>query len=130
MPSPALHCAALPSPRPTHAVTQMAVKNVKMLNLAHDWLQHYLPHVLSKINRVSFGIMNKEDYERAMADTPHMPLSRVKLAIPFEGKDVPSRASEFAHPDTIIGLSVLAYGVPSKPSEHHPQPYPVPFRPL
>ncbi len=25
------------------------------------------------------------------------------------GKDVPSKASEFAHPDVIIGLSVLAY---------------------
>lgn len=27
----------------------------------------------------------------------------------FIGKDVPSKASEFAHPDVIIGLSVLAY---------------------
>ena len=38
-----------------------------------------------------------------------MPRSRYKLAIPFLGKDVPSQASEFAHPDVIIGLSVLAY---------------------
>ena len=38
-----------------------------------------------------------------------MPRSRFKLAIPFVGKDVPSRASEFAHPDIIIGLTVLAY---------------------
>ena len=38
-----------------------------------------------------------------------MPRSRFKLAIPFMGKDVPSRASEFAHPDIIIGLTVLAY---------------------
>ena len=38
-----------------------------------------------------------------------MPRSRFKLAIPFVGKDVPSRASEFAHPDVIIGLTVLAY---------------------
>ena len=38
-----------------------------------------------------------------------MPRSRLKLAIPFVGKDVPSRASEFAHPDIIIGLTVLAY---------------------
>ncbi|KOO21586.1 nxn protein [Chrysochromulina tobinii] len=38
-----------------------------------------------------------------------MPRSRYKLAIPFLGKDVPSPASEFAHPDVIIGLSVLAY---------------------
>ena len=45
----------------------------------------------------------------AIQETPNMPLSRLKLAIPFEGKDVPSRASEFAHPDVIIGLSILAY---------------------
>ena len=38
-----------------------------------------------------------------------MPRSRNKLAIPFVGKDVPSRASEFAHPDIIIGLTVLAF---------------------
>ena len=38
-----------------------------------------------------------------------MPRSRFKLAIPFVGKDVPSRASEFAHPDIIIGLTILAY---------------------
>ena len=38
-----------------------------------------------------------------------MPRSRLKLAIPFVGKDVPSRSSEFAHPDVVLGLSVLAY---------------------
>ena len=38
-----------------------------------------------------------------------MPRSRFKLAIPFIGKDCPSRASEFAHPDVIISLTVLAY---------------------
>lgn len=81
-------------------------------------------HVLSKINRVSFGIMNKEDHDRAMADTPNMPLSRVKLAIPFEGKDVPSRASEFAHPDTIIGLSILAAGPWPEGSARDPVPLP------
>lgn len=81
-------------------------------------------HVLSKINRVSFGIMNKEDHDRAMADTPNMPLSRVKLAIPFEGKDVPSRASEFAHPDTIIGLSILAAGPWPERSARDPVPLP------
>jgi len=38
-----------------------------------------------------------------------MPRSRLKLAVPFVGKDVPSQSSEFAHPDVIIGLTVLAY---------------------
>jgi hypothetical protein len=31
------------------------------------------------------------------------------LAVPFVGKDVPSRSSEFAHPDILIGLTILAY---------------------
>ncbi|CAJ1403476.1 unnamed protein product [Effrenium voratum] len=38
-----------------------------------------------------------------------MPLTRAKLAIPFVGKDVPSQSSEFAHPDVVIGLTILAY---------------------
>lgn len=29
--------------------------------------------------------------------------------MPFVGKDVPSRSSEFAHPDVLIGLTTLAY---------------------
>jgi hypothetical protein len=31
------------------------------------------------------------------------------MAVPFVGKDVPSRASEFAHPDVLIGLTILAF---------------------
>ena len=80
-----------------------------MLTLARDWLNSYLPHVLTKINRVSFGIFSAEDHKRALELDPYMPRSRAKLAIPFVGKDVPSRSSEFAHPDVIIGLSILAY---------------------
>jgi hypothetical protein len=35
--------------------------------------------------------------------------TRWKLAIPFISKDVPSRSSEFAHPDVVIALTFLAY---------------------
>eukprot|EP00975_Prorocentrum_lima_P018453 3885426-Prorocentrum_lima.AAC.1 len=38
-----------------------------------------------------------------------VPKTRLKLAVPFIGKDVPSRASEFAHPDVIISLTVMAF---------------------
>ena len=38
-----------------------------------------------------------------------MPRTRWKLAIPFISKDVPSRSSEFAHPDVVIALTFLAY---------------------
>ena len=67
-------------------------KFVKMLNLAHAWLDQLLPHVLSKINRVNYGLLSKE---QQAAD---MPTSRKLLAVPFLGKDVPSPASEYAAP--------------------------------
>ena len=79
---------------------------LKGLNLARTWVLTLLPHVLSKIHRVSFGILRPSDM--AMVD-PKSPPSRKLLAVPFVGKDVPSRASEFAHPDVLIGLTVLAY---------------------
>lgn len=76
------------------------------MNLASDWIQTLLPHVLSKINRVSFGILTPADL--AVAD-PRMPYSRRVMAVPFVGKDVPSRSSEFAHPDVLIGLTIISY---------------------
>ena len=82
---------------------------IKMLNLGHEWLTSYLPHTLRKIDRVTFGIMTKEDHQRALSKNPTMPESRFKLAIPFVGKDVPSESSEFAHPDVIVGLTILGY---------------------
>eukprot|EP01059_Diplonema_ambulator_P011882 TRINITY_DN2195_c0_g1_i1.p1 TRINITY_DN2195_c0_g1~~TRINITY_DN2195_c0_g1_i1.p1 ORF type:complete len:3611 (+),score=1490.67 TRINITY_DN2195_c0_g1_i1:684-11516(+) len=88
---------------------QMLPYHVKMLNLGHDWLNSYLPHVLQKINRVSFGILEKREIKKVLQDQPLTPQTRIKLAIPFVGKDQPSHSSEFAHPDIVIGLSVLAY---------------------
>ncbi|OLQ09225.1 hypothetical protein AK812_SmicGene7191 [Symbiodinium microadriaticum] len=71
--------------------------------------QIYLPFSLQKIDRVTFGIMSSEQVAAALAEQPLMPLTRAKLAIPFVGKDVPSQSSEFAHPDVVIGLTILAY---------------------
>jgi len=68
-----------------------------------------MAHCLKKIDRVSFGIMTADDLSKALATDPNMPLSRTRLAIPFVGKDVPSPTNEFAHPDIIIGLSVVGY---------------------
>lgn len=84
-------------------------KSFKLLNLAKEWLRTFMPFCLQKIDRVSFGLLSTEEYGRLLKTEPHMPRSRFKLAIPFVGKDVPSRASEFAHPDVIIGLTILAY---------------------
>ena len=88
---------------------RLSSKAMRLLNLAAEWLRTYLPHALQKIDRVSYGLLSQEEYKRLAVSEPHMPRSRVKLAIPFLGKDVPSQASEFAHPDVILGLTVLAY---------------------
>ena len=81
-------------------------KGLKLLNLAADWTTTLMPHVLAKIDRVTFGLLTREDLAAA---PPDMPASRRVTAVPFVGKDVPSRASEFAHPDILIGLTILAY---------------------
>jgi hypothetical protein len=78
----------------------------KLLNLAQSWIVSLLPHVIGKIDRVSYGLLGPADI--AMAD-PRTPKSRLLMAVPFVGKDVPSQASEFAHPDALIGLTILAY---------------------
>jgi len=81
----------------------------KVLNLAHDWLFSYLPHCIAKINRVSYGLLSKSDIEAG--ERKNMPKSRSLVAVPFIGKDVPSPASEFAHPDILVGLTILAYRI-------------------
>jgi hypothetical protein len=44
---------------------------------------------------VSFGLLTKADFDRAIAVDPNMPRTRAKLAVPFVGKDVPSQSSEY-----------------------------------
>ncbi|TYZ50886.1 hypothetical protein PybrP1_007186 [[Pythium] brassicae (nom. inval.)] len=85
--------------------------SIKLLNLGRDWLRTILPHVLSKINRVSYGLLRGEHASSAAgaASGAGNAASRLLLAVPFIGKDVPSRSSEFAHPDVLIGLTILAY---------------------
>ena len=83
--------------------------HTKMLNLGYDWLTSFLPFVLQKVNRVHFGLLQLKDIEQLEDDGVKIPMSRKLTAVPFVAKDVPSRASEFAHPDVLIGLTILAY---------------------
>jgi hypothetical protein len=82
---------------------------MKMINLSHDLLRNFLPHVMSKINRVSFGLLSKSDLKLQLENDPHVSIVRRLAAIPFVGKDIPSRASQFSHPDIVIGLTIMAY---------------------
>jgi hypothetical protein len=84
-------------------------EHIKFLNLTHDWLRTFLPHCLQKVNRVSFGLLSSEECVAVLDEDPNMPRSRLALAVPFIGKDVPSKSSEFAHPDITIGLTIMGY---------------------
>ena len=57
----------------------------KLLNLCCDWLHSFLPFILGKIDRVTFGILSEEDLQRALARDPRMPRSRKLTAVPFVG---------------------------------------------
>eukprot|EP00043_Microstomoeca_roanoka_P005858 m.58502 g.58502 ORF g.58502 m.58502 type:complete len:4257 (-) comp13155_c0_seq1:39-12809(-) len=81
-------------------------ESLRFLNLASEWTRTLFSHCISKINRVSYGLLRPNDLARL---DPRAPQSRRLMAVPFVGKDVPSRSSEFAHPDVLIGLTVLAY---------------------
>ena len=78
-----------------------------LLLLARDWTQKYLPHVLSKVCCVSFGLLS-EEHMRTRESSRAAPSRRV-LAVPYVGKDVPSVASEFANAESRIGATTLAY---------------------
>lgn len=69
----------------------------------------YLPFVLQKVSRVHFGLLLPADIDQLEAEGVKIPSSRKLTAVPFVAKDVPSRASEFAHPDVLIGLTILAF---------------------
>ena len=77
--------------------------SLQLLNISRDSLLSFLPHCISKINRVAFGLLP------AAMDSPSESVTRKFMAIPFTGKDTPSAASEFSHPDILIVLTLLAY---------------------
>eukprot|EP01047_Picozoa_sp_COSAG01_P053819 COSAG01_NODE_5810_length_4020_cov_2.216526_2_plen_1030_part_00 len=94
----------------SEVLDNLSDEHVKMLNLTHDWLTSFAPFVMAKVNRVGYGLLTVEQVDAAMSDPNcKMPRSRTLVAVPFMGKDVPTRASEFSHPDVVIGLTILAY---------------------
>lgn len=88
------------------------VASIKRLNLARDWIVSFIPHTISKINCVDYGLL-QENHLKVWEDEgePRETQSKARLlmAVPFVGKDVPSRHSEFAHPEVLIGLTILSY---------------------
>ncbi|CAE7399786.1 Ank3 [Symbiodinium necroappetens] len=103
---------------------------LKPLNLAVHWLHELLPHVLSKVHRVSYGLLCGEDLESSClgllrvtifrnlggrdsgvcVDVGWLCLSWEKIAQASSvGLDLADNRSEFSHPDVTIGFTILAY---------------------
>ena len=101
-------CACLDGSGADDAAQSLPDPQIKMLNLGAAWLGSLLPHCLHKVNRVHYGLLRPHEVAR-MSALGTLPRSRRFLAVPFVGKDAPSPASEYAHPDIAIGLSFLAY---------------------
>ncbi|CAE7523504.1 GRDP2, partial [Symbiodinium microadriaticum] len=97
-----------PEPHFHEILLNMSLHGRKVLNLALSWLHELLPYLLSKIHRVTYGLLTGHALEMAWGDV-RTPLSRKLLAVPFVGKDTPSVSSEFSHPDVTIGFTILAY---------------------
>jgi hypothetical protein len=51
------HCAGADA---LAAVAALQDKQIKAVNLSREWLSVLLPHVMSKINRVSYGLLSAE----------------------------------------------------------------------
>ena len=86
---------------------------MKMINISQVLIRHFVPFVLSKIVRAQYGLLTKEDLDLSLEFDKNTSLARRLAAIPFIDKDVhkdvPSRTSQFSHPDVVIGLTTLAY---------------------
>jgi hypothetical protein len=92
--------------------------SIRLLNMTQRILGA-LPHCLSKTNRVNYGLLSlgaDDASDRGGATgggrrggNMRSSSRRLLTAVPFLGKDVPSAASEFADPETLICLTALAF---------------------
>lgn len=69
--------------RPVEQCTKLNSEYIKMLNLAHDWLTSFLPHVLTKVHRVGYGMLSWAEIEEIRETDPYLPKSRQFTAVPF-----------------------------------------------
>jgi hypothetical protein len=90
-------CAPERIPSPTHRVSQHVVCFHCLT------LPSYSPHR----PLLSVPPLQRWGFDASTLNT--VPMSRRLLAVPFIGKDSPSPSSEFANPEVVIGLTLLAY---------------------
>ena len=63
----------------THA--SLGDDHTKMINLVHDWIHSFMPHVLRKIDRVHYGLLQPDELARALKLDQNMPESRKLVAV-------------------------------------------------
>ena len=87
-----------------HELQQKHVSNhfLKLLNLGRMWVLTFVPHVLSKVNRVSYGLLREEDLPKMPAN---MASARKQVAVPFVGKD--GTCTLVIMPSELCSLSAL-----------------------
>ena len=71
------------------AMPPLPPNSPQAINLFRDWLGVLMPHVMSKIDRVSYGLLSSTDLAKMLDADPGMPRSRRLCAVPYVGKDVP-----------------------------------------
>ena len=54
------------------ALHKLSDEQMQMLNLSADWLTSFLPHVLTRVSRVHYGLLQPEELRRAYADNPQV----------------------------------------------------------
>lgn len=77
-----------------------------LVRVAREAVQCYLPHALSKVCRVDYGVLSERDVAAIGASQT---ARRIATAVPFTGKDRPSPSAEFAHADVRLVLTALAF---------------------
>ena len=81
---------------------------VGLFRLCHRYLHIIFPHCLRKVNSVTHGLIRRDQTLTPLNGYVESSTRRY-MSVPYVGKDQPSNASEYSHPDILIMLTLLAY---------------------
>jgi len=61
----------------TKVIAQQALQEMTEFTVCFNWLSTFLPHYLTKVNRISFGLLSSNDYQATLLADPRMYLNLV-----------------------------------------------------
>jgi len=98
----------------THA--SLGDDHTKMINLVHDWIHSFMPHVLRKIDRVHYGLLQPDELARALKLDQNMPESRKLVAVRCVVVDVvvvvvDVNVVDVVGVDVVVGVAVMDVAV-------------------